>query len=432
MTHSEAVAALEEAELQAHLDRRDEAAADDGGRREAELAEWQRIVQLLAATGGPYDPDTDAVVQEELAEDRRREEAEQQRRQEQQRVADRAEELARLGGAGRLDRSVPSQAGDEAARDLLDENRDYRAAKVDAWLARALADQSGHYADPAARAAAVGLLPVPVRATRTRCSPLLPVRAHRSTATSSSSSARPGRPGRHERARRVARQRGRGEGRYGVSAADEVVVATWSEHSEIGHHYEDLLADGRVIAWTEPPFGESLYPGDDDPDYNPICHCPLTPRQFCMEGAGCNAPCNTGCNTRGARARVAGLTCGNAPYPSVNAPCCTVRCTRSADHASGGVTLTEGERDTDCHAHPEKCHATLNTSPYVRFRWPGGPSGVLCQRTLATCHRTLTDAISCQRRLIALVRDVQDGRASYRPRPFRRAKPDCRASSAHS
>ncbi|WP_370424246.1 hypothetical protein AB8O64_36435 (plasmid) [Streptomyces sp. QH1-20] len=30
MTHSEAVAALEEAELQAHLDRRDEAAADDG------------------------------------------------------------------------------------------------------------------------------------------------------------------------------------------------------------------------------------------------------------------------------------------------------------------------------------------------------------------------------------------------------------------
>ncbi|MEU9197800.1 hypothetical protein [Streptomyces hundungensis] len=164
MTHSEAVAALEEAELQAHLDRRDEAAADDGGRRAAELAEWQRVVQLLAATGGPYDPDADAVVQEELAEDRRREEAEQQRRQEQQRVADRAEELARLGGAGRLDRSVPTRIGDEAARDLLDENRDYRTAKVDAWLARALADQSGHYADPAARAAAVGSLPVPVRA----------------------------------------------------------------------------------------------------------------------------------------------------------------------------------------------------------------------------------------------------------------------------
>ncbi|MFD8288009.1 hypothetical protein ACFV2B_07215 [Streptomyces lavendulae] len=164
MTHSEAVEALREAELQAHLDRRDEAAADDGGRRAAELAEWHRVVQLLAATGGPYGPDADAVVQDELAEDRRREEAEQQRLQEQRRVADRAEELARLGGAGRLDRSVPSRAGDEAARDLLDANRDYRAAKVDAWLARALADQSGHYADPAVRAAAVGSLPAPVRA----------------------------------------------------------------------------------------------------------------------------------------------------------------------------------------------------------------------------------------------------------------------------
>ncbi|MGQ4732671.1 hypothetical protein ACUN3E_34075 [Streptomyces sp. Ju416(a)] len=164
MTHSEAVAGLEAAEQQAHLDRRDESAFDDGGRRAAELAEWQRIVQLLAATGAPYDPDADAVVQEELADDRRREEAEQQRRQDQQRVADRAEELARLGGSGRLDHSVPTQAGDEAARELLDENRDYRAAKVDAWLARSLADQSGHYADPAARTAAVGLLPVPVRA----------------------------------------------------------------------------------------------------------------------------------------------------------------------------------------------------------------------------------------------------------------------------
>ncbi|WP_327180309.1 hypothetical protein OG599_34535 (plasmid) [Streptomyces sp. NBC_01335] len=164
MTHSDAVMALKGAELDAHLARRDEAAFNDGGRRTAELAEWQRVVQLLAATGGPYDPDADVVVQEELAEDRRHEEAEQQLRQEQQRVADRAEELARLGGAGRLDRSVPSQAGDEAARELLDENRDYRAVAVDTWLAHALADETGHYADPAARDAAVGLLPAPVRA----------------------------------------------------------------------------------------------------------------------------------------------------------------------------------------------------------------------------------------------------------------------------
>lgn len=112
----------------------------------------------------PVQPGRDPVVQDELAEDRRCEEAEQQRRQEQQRVADRAEELARLGGAGHLDRSVPSRAGDEAARDLLDDNGDYRAAKVDTWLAHVLATRSGHYADPAARPAAVGLRPVRARA----------------------------------------------------------------------------------------------------------------------------------------------------------------------------------------------------------------------------------------------------------------------------
>ncbi|WP_309032710.1 hypothetical protein [Streptomyces alfalfae] len=100
MTHSEA-AAFEEAELHACLGRLEEAAADDGGRgRRAAaelLAERQRVVQMLAGAGGPYDPGTGAVVQEELAEDGRREEAEQWRRQEQ-RVADRAEELVRLVG----------------------------------------------------------------------------------------------------------------------------------------------------------------------------------------------------------------------------------------------------------------------------------------------------------------------------------------------
>ncbi|MFJ4917611.1 hypothetical protein [Streptomyces sp. NPDC088726] len=163
MTHSEAVAGLEAAEQQAHLDRRDESAFDDGGRRAAELAEWQRVVQLLAATGGPYDPDADVVVQEELAEDRRREEAEQQHRQEQQQLADRAAELLALAGAGRLDRTVASRPGDEAARALLDDY-DYRVLAVDDWFAHALADRAGHYADPAARAAAVGSLPASVRA----------------------------------------------------------------------------------------------------------------------------------------------------------------------------------------------------------------------------------------------------------------------------
>ncbi|MER7001387.1 hypothetical protein [Streptomyces sp. NPDC000410] len=30
-----------------------------------------------------------------------------------------------------------------------------------------------------------------------------------------------------------------------MSATDEV-VASWSEHSTVGHHYEDLLAGGAV------------------------------------------------------------------------------------------------------------------------------------------------------------------------------------------
>lgn len=75
-------------------------------------------------------------------------------------------------------RSVPSQAGDEAARELLDENHDDRAAKVDAWLARALADQSGHYAD--LQPVRPPSPPCPHRcAPAPRCSLLLPARAHR-------------------------------------------------------------------------------------------------------------------------------------------------------------------------------------------------------------------------------------------------------------
>ncbi|MEU7407663.1 hypothetical protein [Streptomyces sp. NPDC044948] len=35
---------------------------------------------------------------------------------------------------------------------------------VDSWLAQALADRSGHYADPAMRMAVVDSLPAPVRA----------------------------------------------------------------------------------------------------------------------------------------------------------------------------------------------------------------------------------------------------------------------------
>ncbi|MER7050308.1 hypothetical protein [Streptomyces jumonjinensis] len=70
----------------------------------------------------------------------------------------------------------------------------------------------------------------------------------------------------------------------------ERVATVWTEHSETGHRHEELLADGTLIAWTEPPFGETVHPGDDDPDHNPICACPGTwPAAFCLECAGCAA-----------------------------------------------------------------------------------------------------------------------------------------------
>ncbi|MEE6269111.1 hypothetical protein V2E29_26180 [Streptomyces diastatochromogenes] len=158
MTATEAAAALEEAELQRHLDRdREDLAGDERG--PAEVSEWHRIAQLLATTGGVYDPAADAVVQDELTADRRAAEADQQRLQEQQQLAARADELAALARAGRLDRTVQSRPGDEAARDVLVHRGDYHPV-VDCWLAQSLADRSGHYADPAAG----GSLPAPVRA----------------------------------------------------------------------------------------------------------------------------------------------------------------------------------------------------------------------------------------------------------------------------
>ncbi|MGC2998658.1 hypothetical protein ACPF8X_09810 [Streptomyces sp. G35A] len=66
MTATEAAAALEDARLHQHLDRdREDLAGDQRG--PAEVGEWERIAQLLATTGGTYDPESDAVVQDELA-----------------------------------------------------------------------------------------------------------------------------------------------------------------------------------------------------------------------------------------------------------------------------------------------------------------------------------------------------------------------------
>ncbi|MEU7553166.1 hypothetical protein AB0B01_12590 [Streptomyces sp. NPDC044571] len=164
MTHGEAVQALADAELDAHLDRRYEAAADHSSRREAELAEWRRIGQLLAVTGSSYDPDDDAVVQEELAAEAEAAKAREAEQRAAARVAARADQLQALRERGTLEQTEPRE-GDEAARDELTRRaRSYAQPDIDAWLARALAAHRGHYADPAARETAAGLLHPPVLA----------------------------------------------------------------------------------------------------------------------------------------------------------------------------------------------------------------------------------------------------------------------------
>ncbi|MEU9489317.1 hypothetical protein AB0D83_37775 [Streptomyces decoyicus] len=167
MRHAEAEAALEYAQFDRRQALRHEESASDGGRGEAELAEWERIIALLAGTGEVYDPQADAVVQDEQRAEAERKEtwekAEAARRLEAERVAARSDELMRLAAAGGLDSTAPTQTGDEAVRDHL-EGVDYRVPRVNSWLAQALADHTGHYADPAARTAAVGSLKVPVRA----------------------------------------------------------------------------------------------------------------------------------------------------------------------------------------------------------------------------------------------------------------------------
>ncbi|MFC4466899.1 hypothetical protein ACFPH6_20610 [Streptomyces xiangluensis] len=64
-----------------------------------------------------------------------------------------------MPGPRRYRRPEPRE-GDEAARDELTRRAgSYVQKDVDSWLAHALAARLGHYADPAARAAAVDLLP---------------------------------------------------------------------------------------------------------------------------------------------------------------------------------------------------------------------------------------------------------------------------------
>lgn len=162
----------------------------DDVRGPAELAEWERIDQLLAAapTGAVYNPDTDDFVRAELAAAAARE----AELREAARVTARADELQALRELGALEQTEP-RTGDEAARDELTRRAGgYVQADVDGWLAHALAAHLGHYRDPAACEEATGLLPLPVLAHAARCSPNSPARSPASTSTSWRS--RPGSP----------------------------------------------------------------------------------------------------------------------------------------------------------------------------------------------------------------------------------------------
>ncbi|MGC5041106.1 hypothetical protein ACLQ2C_36825 [Streptomyces sp. DT73] len=163
MTHTEAAAALEDAHFAARQDSRHEDLANDE-RGPAELAEWERITQLLAGSDDVYDPQGDVVVQAELAADAAAAAAREAELRKAMRIAARADELQALRELGTLEQTEPRD-GDEAVRDELTRRAGgYVQADVDAWLAHALAAHLGHYRDPAAREEAAGLLTPPVLA----------------------------------------------------------------------------------------------------------------------------------------------------------------------------------------------------------------------------------------------------------------------------
>lgn len=163
MTHREVVEALARAQFDRRQDLRHEALADDGGRGAAEVAEWERIGQLLAQVGGVYDQARDAAARDEQRARVAHDAADKAARHQWKNTAKRADELESLAREGLLQETMP-QVGDEAARNLLAQHGSWRAREVDAWLAHALAAHRGHYAEPAMRTTAHGALPAALMA----------------------------------------------------------------------------------------------------------------------------------------------------------------------------------------------------------------------------------------------------------------------------
>lgn len=168
-------AALDDARFDARQAFRHEDLADDA-RGPPELAEWERIAQLLAAApaGTVYAPDADDVVQAELAADAAAADADaaaaaarEAELREAMWIEARADELQALREPGPLEQTE-FRTGDEPVRDGLTRRADgYVQAEVDAWLAHAPAAHLGHYRDPAAREEAAVLLTPPVLAHAT-------------------------------------------------------------------------------------------------------------------------------------------------------------------------------------------------------------------------------------------------------------------------
>ena len=67
LTHHQVKAAFKEARSRLPEDPAEDGKTDGVARARAELEEWRRIARLLADEAGPYDPDTDAFLQGELA-----------------------------------------------------------------------------------------------------------------------------------------------------------------------------------------------------------------------------------------------------------------------------------------------------------------------------------------------------------------------------
>ncbi|MDX3696416.1 hypothetical protein PV726_40195 [Streptomyces europaeiscabiei] len=144
MDASAGAAALEEARFDARQASRPEDLADDV-RGPAELAEWERIAQLLAdaAPDPVYDPDTDDVVQAELAADAAASAAREAELQETARIAARADELQALRELGTRSRPSPARATKPPGTNSPGGPGSYVQKDDDAWLAHALAAPRG-------------------------------------------------------------------------------------------------------------------------------------------------------------------------------------------------------------------------------------------------------------------------------------------------